>query len=167
MLSGAGKGIALLNRAGYRVIVVSNQSGIGRGFYSETDVHQLHRHIDLVLKQDGATVDAYYYCPHHPEHGQGEYRRECSCRKPLPGMILQAAVDLDIDLASSFMIGDKRVDVQAGKAAGCMPILVRTGYGADEEHKVISEVPVFDNLLAAAEMIVHLHQTNQTQLTGA
>lgn len=162
LISGTGKAIALLNQAGYRVIVVSNQSGIGRGYYSEADVHHLHRHIDRVLAQDGAAVDAYYYCPHHPEHGQGEYRRECSCRKPLPGMILQAAQDLGINLATSFMVGDKSVDVQAGKAAGCTPILVRTGYGADEEQHLHDKVPVVDNLLAAAEMIIKRCQKHHT-----
>jgi len=154
LLPGASEGIALLCRAGYRIIVVSNQSGVGRGYYTEADVQHLHQHLDQILKQSGAVVDAYYYCPHHPEQGIGEYRSACACRKPLPGMIIQAAADLDIDLARSFMIGDKLADVHAGTAAGCTPLLVRTGYGAAEAANLPMNVPVYDDLLAAAEAIV-------------
>ena len=151
LIPGTGEGIALLNRAGYRVVVVSNQSGIGRGFYKESDVHLLHRHLDSLLASFDARIDAYYYCPHHPEHGQGEYRRECACRKPLPGMLLQAAADLDLDLDRSFMIGDKLVDLEAGKAAGCRTLLVRTGYGEVPEQT--DDLIVCDDLLAAARQI--------------
>jgi D-glycero-D-manno-heptose 1,7-bisphosphate phosphatase len=154
LLPGAAEGIALLCRAGYRIIVASNQSGIGRGYYTEDDVQHLHRHLDQILNQYGAWVDAYYYCPHHPEQAIGEFRTECDCRKPLPGMLLQAAADLEVELASSFMVGDKLVDVHAGRAAGCIPILVRTGYGAAEETKLTVQVPVFDDLLAAATAII-------------
>lgn len=152
LLPGAGEGIALLTQSGYRVVVVSNQSGIGRGYYTETDVHHLHHHLDQILKPFGAKIDAYYFCPHHPEHGQDEYQHECACRKPLPGMILQAAADLNIDLEQSFMVGDKLVDIEAGHAAGCRTFLVRTGYGAGiaEQNPVVQ---VCDDLLAAAKWI--------------
>jgi D-glycero-D-manno-heptose 1,7-bisphosphate phosphatase len=165
LLPGAAEGIALLCAAGFRVIVVSNQSGVGRGYYSEDDVRKLHQHLDQVLEHYGARIDAYYYCPHHPEQGIGSYRNACSCRKPLPGMLLQAAADLDIDLNNSFMVGDKLADVHAGKAAGCMPFLVRTGYGATEECDLPLDVPVFDTLLAAAKAIVTQRSMQDDSIT--
>lgn len=152
-IPGAPEAIRLLNEAGFLVIVVSNQSGVARGYYTEEDVHLLHRHIAALLEQSGARVDAWYYCPHHPA-GRGSYALPCRCRKPLPGMLLEAARRFDIDLESSFMIGDKLVDMQAGAAAGCRPILVRTGYGAQEEQGVQAGVEVCDDLLAAAERLV-------------
>ena len=153
LLPGVGEAIAMLNRAGYLVVVVSNQSGVGRGYYSEADVRLLHQHLDQVLSPYGATIAAYYFCPHHPDHAEGEYLQDCTCRKPLPGMILQAATDLNLDLSVSFMVGDKLVDAEAGRAAGCTSILVKTGYGAREAAEAPRDVPICDNLLAAAEFI--------------
>lgn len=152
-IPGAPQAIRLLNEAGYLVIVVSNQSGVARGYYTEEDVHLLHRHIAAQLEPFGARVDAWYYCPHHPS-GRGSYALPCRCRKPLPGMLLEAAGRFDIDLEASFMVGDKLVDVQAGAAAGCRPILVRTGYGAREEGNLQAGVQVCDDLLSAAEHLV-------------
>jgi len=148
-IPGAVQAIRLLNDAGFLVIVVTNQSGVARGYYTEEDVHLLHRHIATQLEQSGARVDAWFYCPHHPS-GRGSYALPCRCRKPLPGMLLEAAGRYDIDLESSVMIGDKLVDVEAGRAAGCRPILVRTGYGSGEERRCGGDVAVFDDLLAAA-----------------
>ena len=153
-IPGAPEAIGRLKRAGFVVVVVTNQSGIGRGYYDEAALCALHRHLDRELATVGAAVDAYYFCPHHPDHAAGPYRRECACRKPLPGMLLQAAADLGIDLAASYMIGDKLVDVQAGLAAGCRPLLVRTGYGAAEEGKLPAGIPCYDDLRAAAEAIL-------------
>jgi D-glycero-D-manno-heptose 1,7-bisphosphate phosphatase len=151
-IPGAPQAIRLLNDAGFLVIVVTNQSGVARGYYTEEDVHQLHRHIAADLEQFGARVDAWFYCPHHPA-GRGSYALPCRCRKPLPGMLLEAAGRFAIDLESSIMIGDKLVDVEAGAAAGCRSILVRTGYGSEEEHRCRSSVEVFDDLLSAAESL--------------
>jgi D-glycero-D-manno-heptose 1,7-bisphosphate phosphatase len=151
-IDSAPQAIRLLNEAGFLVIVVSNQSGVARGYYTEEDVHLLHRHIASQLELQGARVDAWYYCPHHPD-GRGSYALPCRCRKPLPGMLLEAARRYDIDLESSIMIGDKLVDVEAGTAAGCRSILVRTGYGAEEEHRCRGGIEVFDHLLAAAESL--------------
>ena len=151
-IPGAPQAIRLLKEAGYLVIVVTNQSGVARGYYTEEDVHLLHRHIAALLEQSGARVDAWFYCPHHPA-GRGSYALPCSCRKPLPGMLMQAAARYDIDLESSIMIGDKLVDVEAGAAAGCRSILVRTGYGSEEEPRCRNGVEIFDNLLAAAESL--------------
>jgi D-glycero-D-manno-heptose 1,7-bisphosphate phosphatase len=93
-------------------------------------------------------VDGYYWCPHHPDFGP-----RCNCRKPAPGMLLRAAQDLNIDLAASWMVGDKTIDVQAGLAAGVSSLLVQTGYGAKEMHQLASDVPVFATLV---EVVSHL-----------
>ena len=151
-IPGAPQAIRRLNEAGFLVIVVTNQSGVARGYYTEEDVHLLHRHIASQLELFGARVDAWYYCPHHPT-GRGSYALPCRCRKPLPGMLLEAARRFDIDLDASVMIGDKLVDVEAGTAAGCRPILVRTGYGSEEERRCRTGVEVFDDLQAAAESL--------------
>ena len=151
-IPGAPQAIRLLNEAGFLVIVVTNQSGVARGFYTEEDVHLLHRYIASQLEPFGARVDAWFYCPHHPA-GRGSYALPCRCRKPLPGMLLEAAGRFNIDLESSIMIGDKLVDMEAGAAAGCRPILVRTGYGSEEEHRCRSSIEVFDDLLSAAESL--------------
>lgn len=150
---GAVEAIRLLNQAGYLVVVVTNQSGVGRGYYTEADVEVLHSHIDRVLVSQGAWVDAWYYCPHH-EHAKPPYNQACDCRKPLPGMLLQAAADHAIDLTRSWMVGDKPVDIEAGKAAGCRPVLVMTGYGAETADSLPSEVPCYPDLLTAAQFIV-------------
>jgi D-glycero-D-manno-heptose 1,7-bisphosphate phosphatase len=148
-IPGAPEAIRLLNQAGFLVVVVTNQSGVARGYYGEEDVIVLHRHIDEKLAKCGSRVDAWFYCPHHPD-GKGAYAVTCSCRKPLPGMLLDSARMLDIDLKKSVMIGDKRADLEAAIAAGCRPILVRSGYGAEEELAIPAGIPVHDNLLAAA-----------------
>ncbi len=155
-ISGAPQAIRLLKEAGFLVIIVTNQSGVGRGYYDEAAVHRLHRYMDGELARHGAAVDGYYLCPHHPLHGVGDYRRECCCRKPLPGMLLEAAQDFAIDLASSYMIGDKLVDVEAGLAAGCRPLMVRTGYGENEASRVSPGVPVYQDILEAVHAIVGL-----------
>ncbi|MBA3944278.1 MAG: D-glycero-beta-D-manno-heptose 1,7-bisphosphate 7-phosphatase [Herpetosiphonaceae bacterium] len=124
LIPGVGQAIAQLNRAGLLVVVVTNQAGIARGFYDVSDVAAVHAHMTMLLQQHGAQIDGWYFCPHHPD-----FTPACSCRKPLPGMLLQAASDLKIDLRASWMIGDTQGDIEAGKAAGCRSILVRTGYG--------------------------------------
>lgn len=146
---GAPQAIRLLNRAGYLVVVVTNQSGVARGYYGEEDVEKLHRHMAALLAGAGARVDAWLYCPHHPD-GRGSYAIPCSCRKPLPGMLREAARRFSIDLQRSVMIGDKLIDVQAARAAGCRPVLVRSGHGAREESGVGGDVLVCDDLLQAA-----------------
>lgn len=153
-IPGAAAAISRLNAAGFLVIVVTNQSGIGRGYYDEAALERLHRHMDRELARFGAAVDAYYFCPHHPQHGIGDYGVECACRKPLPGMLLQAARDFPLDLAASYIIGDKLADVDAGLKAGCRPLLVRTGYGAAEEARLPAGVKAYADLAAAVEAII-------------
>lgn len=152
-IPGAVEAIRLFNQAGIMVVVVTNQSGVARGFYTEDDVENLHRHISTILKSFGAHVDAWLYCPHHPD-GRGSYALPCNCRKPLPGMLQEAARRYDIDLETSTMIGDKRADIEAGKAAGCRTLLVRTGYGAHEEQYVDPQTTVCDDVLSAAKLLI-------------
>jgi D-glycero-D-manno-heptose 1,7-bisphosphate phosphatase len=156
-IPGAVEGITRLKGAGYLVVVVTNQSGIGRGYYSEADLKKLHSHMEGELAKAGTCLDGYYFCPHHPDQGLGPYAVHCDCRKPLPGMLRKAARDLGIDLTSSWMVGDKLADVTAGRAAGCRSILVRTGYGAAEAGEIPAGVPVVENLLAAAGLILGQH----------
>ena len=140
--------IRMLNEAGFFVVVVTNQSGVARGYYTEEDVELLHRHIAAELAGSNARVDSWLYCPHHPE-GKGSYSLPCRCRKPFPGMLHDAARRFDIDLEASIMIGDKLADIDAARAAGCRPILVRTGYGTQEESRLPEGVAVYDDLYAA------------------
>jgi len=114
---------------GFLAIVLTNQSGIARGYYDADAVITLHRRVDELLAEAGARIDAYYFCPHHPEYGS---IHNCACRKPKAGLLMQAKNDFDIDLARSWMIGDRLSDIQAGFCAGATPILVQTGYGAKE-----------------------------------
>lgn len=150
---GAPEAIRLLNQAGYIVVVVTNQSGVARGYYAEDDVEKLHRYIAGKLEAEGARIDAWLYCPHHPG-GRGSYALPCNCRKPLPGMLVEAAKRLEINLEDSVMIGDKLADIEAGLAAGCRTLLVRTGYGSHEESKMCSQTEVFDDLLNAARSLL-------------
>jgi D-glycero-D-manno-heptose 1,7-bisphosphate phosphatase len=154
--------IRTFNRAGLAVVVVTNQSGIARGLLTDAFVGETHRHMDAQLAEGGARVDAYYYCPHHPDGGVAAYARRCDCRKPGRGMIDQAATDLGLDPARSFVVGDTWIDVQLGRAVGARAILVRTGHGAAEEKQppegVTADV-VVDNLAAAAEWIASILQS--------
>jgi D-glycero-D-manno-heptose 1,7-bisphosphate phosphatase len=154
-IPGAVEAVRLLNEAGFLVVVVTNQSGVARGYYTEEDVENLHRYVASELEKSGARVDAWLYCPHHP-NGRGSYSLPCNCRKPLPGMLKEAARRYDIDLAASVMIGDKQADVSAGQAAGCRTILVRTGYGADDESHVSDTTAVFDDLRVAVESLTRM-----------
>lgn len=150
-IPGAVEAIKRFNAAGYLVIVISNQAGVARGMYSESDIDALHRQVDADLQYQGGRIDAYYYCPHHPEHGAV---RDCECRKPEPGMLLQAADEHQLDLAHSYMIGDKVSDVEAGLNADVTPILVETGYGAEERMELPPNVLVVSDIGAAAEWIL-------------
>lgn len=117
-VDGAREAIKLLNDRGYMVFVVTNQSGIARGFCSEKDVSILHKWINEELQKINAKIDAFYYCPHHPEAKVEKYRVTCNCRKPAPGLILQAISDWYIDKSRSFLIGDSQRDIEAAEAAG-------------------------------------------------
>ncbi len=130
LVPGSADAIAALNRAGWPVVIVTNQSGVARGLFTMEGVHAVHRHLSEQLAGYGAKIEAYYFCPHYPTAEVAEFRVECSCRKPHPGMLLQAAEELGLDLARSWMVGDRETDLAAGAAAGASTILVRTGHGA-------------------------------------
>ena len=118
-LAGVPEALRELQDAGYLLIVVSNQSGIGRGYYSECDLHTLNQAIAEHLSNTaGVTLSGFYHCPHHPTEAEGEFRQQCDCRKPAPGMIQQAALDHGIDVKTSLLVGDKDSDIEAGRAAG-------------------------------------------------
>lgn len=121
--------IAAANRAGYIVVVVTNQAGIGRGFYTETDFEHLMAWMRGRLLLQGARIDAVYYCPYHPTHGVGEYCRESEFRKPGPGMLLQAAQEHDLDMQRSVFVGDRLSDMEAGRRAGVGTLLHFTEAG--------------------------------------
>ena len=121
-----------LNQSGLLAIVITNQSAIARGLLNENELGNLHRFLQAAFRRTEARIDAFYYCPHHPEAGTGTYTQECTCRKPLPGMLLRAAQELHLELSTSYMIGDKLIDVEAGHRAGCQSVLIKTGYGEGE-----------------------------------
>ena len=114
----------MLNDNGYKVIIITNQPGVARGKFTEETLIHINKYIEEALAEKGARIDETYYCPHHPEGIIKEYTRNCDCRKPKPGMILSAARDFNIDLKDSFVIGDRDIDVEAGKRAGCKTILL-------------------------------------------
>lgn len=147
LLPNAAEGIRLLNRLGLPVLVVSNQSGIARGFFSQETLNSIHERLSALLAEEGADLDGIYSCPHRPED-------ECNCRKPRPGLAIQAAADFEGDLSRSFIIGDNRCDLELGAAINATSILVRTGYGA--ELALSDDVDpqlVVDDLLAAAHLL--------------
>jgi D-glycero-D-manno-heptose 1,7-bisphosphate phosphatase len=117
-MPGAIEAVRDLNSRGFLVLVVTNQSGVARGYYSEADVAELHGWMNAELAKFEAHIDAFYYCPHLPDGSVEEYRRPCRCRKPLPGLILQAFDEWNIDQERSFLVGDKASDIQAAEAAG-------------------------------------------------
>ena len=149
--------IRAFNRAGLAVVVVTNQSGIARGLFTEAFVEETHRHLSARLVAGGARIDAYYYCPHHPDGVVDAYRQRCDCRKPASGLVDRAVRDLDLDPARSFVVGDKWLDIGLARAAGARGILVRSGTGAAEEARPqpgLSADAIVDNLAAAASWIL-------------
>jgi D-glycero-D-manno-heptose 1,7-bisphosphate phosphatase len=149
--------VRLLNRAGFAVVVVTNQSAIGRGIIDEPFLHSVHAAFDRHLARGGARVDRYYFCPHHPEAKLPEHRMVCRCRKPAPGMIEQACHDLGLDPARSFMVGDRLIDVASGHAAGLRSILVRSGHSAytgDSAPGLSDADAILNNLMEAVGWIL-------------
>jgi D-glycero-D-manno-heptose 1,7-bisphosphate phosphatase len=154
LLPGAAEGLARIAALGYRLLITTNQSGIARGLYSEAEMQAFNAALLERLRAAGVTIDAIYFCPYHPTAGVGQYRRESPLRKPGDGMIRLAAAEHQLDLPTSFVVGDKKSDVVAGQRAGCGTILVRTGAGGSDDEP-LSMPPDFvaDDLRAAAEYI--------------
>lgn len=125
--------VRCLNRAGLAVVLITNQAGIAKGMFDEQFVGDTHQRVTAHLLAGGARLDGIYYCPHHPDATVDRYRVACDCRKPEPGLLRRAATDLHLDLARSFIVGDRTNDVGAGRAVGTRTVLVRTGYGSVTE----------------------------------
>ncbi len=147
------------NEAGYQTVVVTNQAGAARDYFTEEMINDAHDRVRELLSEQGARLDAVYYCPHHPEVGPPRYRLECECRKPKPGMLHRARDEMGIDLSRSYMIGDSWRDIGAGNRAGATTILVLTGYGKGElEHRShrweVQPDHVAEDLLDAVEWIL-------------
>lgn len=123
-----------LKENGYRIVVITNQAGIGRGLFSEDNLKDIHSRMVVKITEAGGGIDAVYYCPHHPEAG-------CECRKPKPGMLMRAAGEHCIDLSSAYLIGDSTTDIEAGQNAGTRTLLVLTGHGQESYHHYINTKP--------------------------
>ena len=139
------------------MVLVTNQSGIARGFFSEAMLAEIHARLASLLEAGDARIDAYYYCPHHPDGKLAEFARTCTCRKPAPGLIERAADELGIDPARSFVVGDRWLDIGLARKVGARGVMVRTGYGAVEEHHPpdgLTADVVVDNLVGAVSWIL-------------
>jgi rfaE bifunctional protein nucleotidyltransferase chain/domain len=146
--------LKMLKKAGYITIVISNQSGVARGLFTEEDIKKFNLEMKKKLEKEGAIIDAIYFCPHHPTEARIEkYKKDCECRKPKPGMLLKAAKDFGISLKSSWMIGDKEEDVSAGKSAGCRTIKIGKSRGGADF--------VARNLLGAQKKIFSIETNNK------
>ena len=154
----AGEALKLARGAGFFLVVVSNQSGIARGYLRESDLAAIHERMESLLALEGAGVDEIYYCPHHPMGTVADYCKRCECRKPAAGMGLKAVEQHGIDPAQSFVIGDKVTDYLFGRNLGARSLLVRTGYGDTESRRLIESGmdgnDIFDNVLEATEYII-------------
>jgi D-glycero-D-manno-heptose 1,7-bisphosphate phosphatase len=158
LLPQAAEAIRLLNDSGWLAVVITNQSGVARGYFTEQLLVQINRSMKTDLAAAGARLDAIYYCPHHPTAGNAPYRLNCVCRKPKPGLIHRAADDLSIDLTQSWMVGDRYGDIALAYAAGVRSALVLTGYGRGEweyQRETWSHQPdvVSEDLLDAVQKI--------------
>jgi D-glycero-D-manno-heptose 1,7-bisphosphate phosphatase len=149
--------VRVLNRAGFAVVVITNQAGIARGIVREPFVAEAHQHIAERIAAGGGHIDGFYYCPHHPDGIVEAFRVRCDCRKPAPGLLRHAAEELRLDLARSFVVGDRWHDVAAGRAAGARAVLVRTGLGRADEavpDPGVTADAVVDNVMEAAAWIL-------------
>jgi len=150
--------IRVLNRAELAVVLVSNQSGIARGFFTDAVVDTVHQRMDDMLSAGGARIDAYYYCPHHPDGSVAELAKVCDCRKPARGLVDRAVAEFGVDPARSFVVGDRWLDIGLARTVGARGVLVRTGYGEREEGKPPNGMEadaIVDNLIAASSWILN------------
>ncbi len=159
LLAGAAEAIKLLNDAEIPVVVISNQSGLARGYFPEELLVAVHEKMDRLLAEKGAHVDGIYYCPHHPEAKEARFRETCNCRKPKPGLVLQAADEMNLDPEKSFVVGDRWSDIKTAANCGAKSILVRTGYGRGDEqyigpHQEIQPDYKAEDLLEAVKWIL-------------
>ncbi len=148
LFPGVAQALARLKKAGYLLILITNQSGISRGLISPQQLEVIHQKLQNLLTEAGATLDAIYYCPHHPDFPYAGVT-DCDCRKPQPGLILRAVEDFDIDMAGSYVIGDRRKDIQIALNAGARPICIRTQPAPGYEN-----VPTFSSLAEAVDWLL-------------
>ena len=159
LLPGVVDAIRLLNERSVPVLVVTNQSGLARGYFPETLLDEVHAAMTKRLQAGGAKLDGVYVCPHHPEAKEERYRLACPCRKPKPGLFLRAAAEHDLDLARSYVVGDRWSDLKAAAACGAKGVLVLTGYGRGDYQfigpgQAIQPDFVAEDLLAAVGWII-------------
>jgi D-glycero-D-manno-heptose 1,7-bisphosphate phosphatase len=152
LLPGTGAALSRLARAGFALVVVTNQAGVARGLYGEEAVERVHLRLRELLAAAGVVLDGVRYCPHHPQGRVPAYTRACRCRKPAPGMLEAAARDLDLDLAASYLVGNDVADVGAARAAGATPLFVTTGQAAGRPPP--ASVTALASLPAAAEALL-------------
>ncbi len=157
LLPGVGSGLRLLQEGGFRLVVVSNQSGVARGYLTEATLAAIHQRLERLLETEGVTLCGVYYCPHHPE-GAPPYRQACDCRKPQGGLVERAAREHKIDLSRSYVVGDQPVDIELARQSGMTAILVLTGQGrfALESGHVQADHVAAD-MTAAARWILGRH----------
>jgi D,D-heptose 1,7-bisphosphate phosphatase len=163
LLPGVAEAVRKINRSEYLAVLVTNQPAVAKGWLTEDELRRIHGKLETLLGIEGAYLDRLYYCPHHPEKGfkgeNPEYKIPCNCRKPAPGMLLTARDEMNIDLAQSWMIGDRTIDIAAGARAGCRTILVETGYGGrDGRCDVPPDLPCQD-LCEAADRILRRYSS--------
>jgi D-glycero-D-manno-heptose 1,7-bisphosphate phosphatase len=144
LIPGSAEAIKQANDLGLKVFVITNQSGIARGKITEENLTEIHNVLQSELRGHGASIDKFYYCPHHPDAGELPYRIKCNCRKPDIGMLIEAKNEFNIDLTKSFVIGDKMIDIQAGNKSGAKSILVLTGYGKNELSRCSEQNVIID-----------------------
>ncbi len=149
LIAGAGRAVRAVNDSGLLAFVISNQSGIARGLFTEADLIPIHARFQKELLASGARIDRIYYCPHHPTAGIPPYRVDCDCRKPRTGMLRRAEQEMGADLGRSYVIGDRIVDVMAGQNAGARGILVLTGYGESSVAECRDQGVVPDHIAAS------------------
>ena len=159
LLPGAGKAIRLLNEAGFLAIIVSNQSGVARGYFPLELVHRVHDKMNTLIREDGAVLDGIYFCPHYPNGKVSPFGMSCDCRKPGIGLIQKAFEAFDIDMENSYVIGDRCTDIEMAQRAGLKGIMVKTGYGMGDLEYVFPNLPfqpfhAADDLLDAVEWIL-------------
>ncbi len=143
-----------LHAAGHALVIVTNQSGIARGYYTEADYQRLTGKLRAALAEAGCPAAGIYHCPHHPAGAVAEWAVDCDCRKPRPGLLLQAARELDLSLADSFIVGDKRADAEAGRAAGVGQVfLVRSGHALEPGAEAAAD-GVFDDLAGCVDALL-------------
>lgn len=138
-IEGAREAVAYLTQLGYKIFIVTNQSGIARGYYTVEQMNELHAYMQREITAAGGKIEKIYYCPHHPEGSVPEYTGVCDCRKPKPGMLLQALAEYDIDKEQSFLVGDGKRDVEAAEAAGVKGYLFTGGNLLDFVKNIVSE----------------------------